>query len=48
MTVTLEKRLEMLARIDEIDRMMDYTTDEELLKKMAERKKALRTALANL
>ena len=48
MTVTLEKRLEMLARIDEIDRMMDYTTDEELLKKMGERKKALRTALANL
>lgn len=48
MTVMLEKRLEMLARIDEIDRMMDYTTDEELLKKMAERKKALRTALANL
>ena len=48
MTDTQEKRLEMLARIDEIDRMMDYTNDDELLKKMEERKKALRTALANL
>ncbi len=48
MTDTQKKRLEMLARIDEIDRMMDCTTDEELLEKMAERKKALRAALQSL
>ncbi len=39
------QRLELLASLDELDRLQDRTTDSELLKMIAERKKALRTTL---
>lgn len=42
------QRLELLARLDELDRLQDRTTDSELLKMIAERKKALRTALESI
>lgn len=39
------KRLLILERIDELDRMKDLTNDTELIAKIEERKKALRSQL---
>lgn len=48
MTDKQAKRADLLARIDELDRMSEITTDRETLERIAERKKALRTALESL
>lgn len=45
MTDKQAERLDILARLDELDRMALITTDRETLNKIAERKKALREAL---
>lgn len=45
MTDKQAERLDILARLDELDRMALITTDRETLEKIAERKKALRIAL---
>lgn len=48
MTDKQADKVEILARLDELDRMTNRTTDRELLEYIAERKKALRTALESL
>lgn len=48
MTNEQSRRMEILARIDELDRLADTTTDRATLMQIAERKKALRTALEKL
>lgn len=48
MTDKQADKLETLARLDELDRLKDCTTDRETLERIAERKKALRTALDKL
>lgn len=45
MTDKQAERVDILARLDELDRMALITTDRETLNKIAERKKALRAAL---
>lgn len=45
MTDNQAKRTEILARLDELDRLTETTTDRETLDRIAERKKALRTLL---
>lgn len=44
----MTKREEYLARLDELDRMKDHTTDPATLAWIAERKKAIRSALDSL
>lgn len=48
MTDKLVDKLEILARLEELDRVTNYTTDREVLEYIAERKKALREALHSL
>lgn len=48
MTDTQAKRTDLLARIDELDRLQDLTTDRETLERIAERKKEIRKALDRL
>lgn len=48
MTDTQAKRTDLLARIDELDRLQDLTTDRETLERIAERKKEIRQALDRL
>lgn len=48
MTDKLVDKLEILARLEELDRVTNYTTDREVLEYNAERKKALREALHSL
>ena len=48
MTDMQAKRADLLARLDELDRMTTITTDRATLEKIAERKKAIRTALDKL
>ena len=48
MTDKQAKRADLLARLDELDRVTEITTDRETLERIAERKKALRTALESL
>lgn len=48
MTDMQAKRADLLARLDELDRMTAITTDRATLEKIAERKKAIRTALDKL
>lgn len=48
MTNEQSTRTEILARLDELDRLQDITTDRETLERIAERKKALRIALDKL
>lgn len=45
MTNEQSQRLELLARLDELNMMKACTTDPETLEHLAEREKALRTAL---
>lgn len=45
MTDRQAERLEILARLDELDRMKTQTTDQEMQEVIEERKKALREAL---
>lgn len=45
MTDKQSERLENLARLDELERLKDLTTDRETLERIAEREKALRAAL---
>lgn len=45
MTDKQAERADILARLDELDRLEAITTDRETLNKIAERKKALREAL---
>lgn len=45
MTNEQSQRMEILARLDELDRLASTTNDRETLEKIAERKKALRAAL---
>lgn len=44
----MTKREELLARLDELDRMKDSTTDPAVIEWIAERKKAIRTTLDSL
>lgn len=48
MTNVQAKRLEILARLDELSRLEEITDNSETLKLIAERKKALRTALESI
>lgn len=48
MTNEQAKRADLLARLDELDRLTSCTTDRETLERIAERKKALREALDSL
>lgn len=48
MTDKQAQRAELLARIDELDRLTEHTTDPQTLKTIAARKKALRAALEAL
>ena len=48
MTNVQAKRLEILARLDELSRLEETTDTSETLILIAERKKALRTALESL
>lgn len=48
MTDKQAARADILARLDELDRLATDTTDRETLEKIAERKKALRAALESL
>ena len=45
MTDTQARRADLYARLDELNRLKDLTTDRELLNLIAEREKALRAAL---
>lgn len=45
MTDTQAKRADLYARLDELNRLKDRTTDSELLKLIEEREKALRATL---
>ena len=48
MTNEQAKRADILARIDELDRMQEATDDEKTKEMIAERKKALREALDSI
>ena len=48
MTNEQAKRMDILARLDEINRLEELTEDTETLKWIKERKKALRAALESL
>lgn len=48
MTDTQARRADLLARLDELDRLTSCTTDRETLERIAERKKAIREALDSL
>lgn len=48
MTNEQAKRADILARLDELNRMEEVTTDTKMLEVIAERKKALRVALDSL
>ena len=48
MTDKQAKRSDILARLDELDRMEEITTDSDTLKWIAERKEVLRTALDSI
>lgn len=48
MTDKQAERAEILARLDELDRLADCTIDSDTLERIAERKKALRAALQSL
>lgn len=48
MTNEQAKRADILARLDELNRMEEATTDPKTLEVIAERKKVLRTALESL
>ena len=48
MTDKQSDKAEMAARIDELDRMEEITTDPVMLRYITERKKVLRTALDKL
>lgn len=48
MTNEQSKRVEILARLDELDRLTELTHDSETLKRIAERKKTLRAELDSL
>lgn len=41
-------RADLLARLDELDRMTEYTTDRDTLASIAERKKVIRETLDKL
>ena len=47
MTDMQSERLEILSRIDELDRMTEVTTDRDTLTFISKRKKALRECLEN-
>jgi len=48
MTDKQAKTLDILARLDELNQLEELTNDSETLKRIAERKKALRIALESL
>ena len=48
MTNEQAERVDILARLDELSRMEECTTDPVILEKIAERKKVLRTALESI
>lgn len=48
MTNEQSKRMEILARLDELDQLQETTTDSATLETIKARKKALRTALESI